>query len=635
MISKNCKLRQTAVEEIGQSREQGVLVLHKLILENKYYLKLMLTYCLVIFFGFGLTSYLVTTNMAELLTGMESRFDSEVIQKVQNFSDDRYQDINSIFARLYQKQYFNNNSSVVDFINPAREAQRNNNNKSVAITGYLQDTCSANAAIADILLIDYHDRDVYFCSNIHNRDVSIDYDFFRYDFIGDGIIRNQVEIVPNYIPDYISSASINNFPIISYQLFLFDENAIRFTEPLGMAVINMRADYIKNAYKDSASFLGQIYVVERGGITVFDSSGMVTGQPFPYQAFQATGINDLTTNNRFIINKRYSEKSGFTFIDIVDKRIIEKETDHIRTNINNVIVGCIALAMAIGLVSAAMLSKRIRALVRNMKDVEKGKLDTQIAIGSKDEIGYLAQSFSTMCAKLSEYIQNVYVFEIKTKTAELNALQAQIDPHFLFNTLESISMTAQINKDYQTAKMIHILGNMFRWNIKTKGIIVGLREEVEYVRSYIELQMLRYDHAFNVEIHLDSEIMRLGVLKLSLQPIVENAIQHGMGEKTSGGHIVIDGRIQDQKLILRVTDNGKGMDAARIEEIRATLTKEYSASEPGNIGLCNVHQRNSILFGEGYGIRIESSVGHGTQVELTFPVMSKEEMESYVQGIHR
>ena len=139
--------------------------------------------------------------MAELLTGMESRFDSEVIQKVQNFSDDRYQDINSIFARLYQKQYFNNNSSVVDFINPAREAQRNNNNKSVAITGYLQDTCSANAAIADILLIDYHDRDVYFCSNIHNRDVSIDYDFFRYDFIGDGIIRNQVEIVPNYIPD--------------------------------------------------------------------------------------------------------------------------------------------------------------------------------------------------------------------------------------------------------------------------------------------------------------------------------------------------------------------------------------------------------------------------------------------------
>ena len=98
---------------------------------------------------------------------------------------------------------------------------------------------------------------------------------------------------------------------------------------------------------------------------------------------------------------------------------------------------------------------------------------------------------------------------------------------------------------------------------------------------------------------------------------------------------MIDGRIQDQKLVLCVTDNGKVMDAARIDEIRASLTKEYSESESGNIGLCNVHQRNSILFGEGYGISIESNIGQGTQVELTFPVMSKEEMESYVQGIHR
>jgi len=207
---------------------------HKLILENKFYLKLMLTYCLVIFFGLGLTSYLVTTNMVELLTEMESRFDNEVIQKVQNFSDERYKDINSIFVRLYQKQYFNNNTSIVDFINPVREAQRNNSYKSVAINGYLQDTCSANTAIADMLLIDYHDREVYFCSNIHNRDVSIDYDFSRFDFIGDGVIRNQAEIVPNYIPDYISSSSINSFPVISYKLFLFDENAIRFDEPLGM-----------------------------------------------------------------------------------------------------------------------------------------------------------------------------------------------------------------------------------------------------------------------------------------------------------------------------------------------------------------------------------------------------------------
>ncbi|MEA4929763.1 MAG: sensor histidine kinase [Candidatus Limiplasma sp.] len=609
--------------------------LHKLILENKFYLKLMLTYCLVIFLGFGLTSYLVTSNMVEILTNMESRFDSEVIQKVLTYSDERYQDINNIFVRLYQKQYFNNNTSIVDFINPVREAQRNNSSKAVSITSYLQDTCSANTAIADILLIDYHDRQVYFCSNIHNRDVSLGYDFFRLDFIGSGQVRNSTEIVPNYIPDYISSASINNFPVVSYKLYLFDENAVRFDQPLGMAVVNMRADFFASAYKDSSSFLGQIYVIERGGVTLFDSSHTMTGQPFSYGAFQATGLTDLVTNSRFIVNKRYSEKSGFTFVDIVDKRIIEKETDRIRLNINNMIAVCIAVALAIGLVSAAMLSKRIKALVHNMKDVESGKLDTHIVVGSKDEIGYLEQSFSTMCAKLAAYIQNVYVFEIRTKTAELNALQAQIDPHFLFNTLESIRMTAQINKDTQTAKMIHILGNMFRWNIKVKSIIVDLKEEIEYVRSYIELQKLRYNNAFDVTFDLSSQILKLGVLKLTLQPIVENAIQHGLDEGTGGGHITIAGSIRENRLVLSVTDNGKGMDEEKVKAITATLTRSYDVEPTSSIGLSNVHQRNSILFGEGYGIRIFSSIGNGTRVELTLPVMSREEMERYVQGIPR
>lgn len=595
----------------------------------------MLTYCLVIFFGFGLTSYLVTTNMVELLTGMESRFDKEVIRKVQSFGDELYQDISGIFVRLYLKQYFNNNTSIVDFINPVREAQRDNSYKSVAINGYLQDTCSANTAIADMLLIDYHGREAYFCSNIHNRDVSVNYDFFRLDFIGDGIISNRTQIVPNYIPDYISSSSIKSFPVISFKLFLFDENAVRFDQPLGMAAVSIRADYFRNAYKDSSSFLGQIYVIGQEGLTLFDSSGKLTGQPFPYADYQATGRQDLVTNKRHIINLLHSDRSGFTFIDIVDKRIIEKETDRIRHSINSVIAACIALALLIGLLSAAMLSKRIKALVRNMKDVEGGKLDTQIIVGSKDEIGFLEQSFSTMCAKLAAYIQNVYIFEIRTKTAELNALQVQIDPHFLFNTLESIRMTAQLNKDHQTARMIHILGNMFRWNIKAKGIVVDLKEELNYVRSYIELQMLRFDHIFDVSIDMESSLLELGVLKLTLQPIVENAIQHGMGDMTNGGHIVIAGSIQDDKLLLCVSDNGKGMDAARVDEITAMLAKTYDVGETSSIGLVNVHQRNRILFGGNCGIRVSSCAGRGTQVELTLPVMSKEEMERYVQGLHR
>ena len=593
----------------------------------------MLTYCIIIFLGLGLTSYLVTSSMIDILTEMESRFDNEVILKVKTYADDRYKDVKSIFARLYQKQYFNNNTSIVDFINPIKAAQRNNNIKSGAILGYLQDTCSANTAIADMLLIDYSAREVFFCSNVRNRDVSIDYNFYRTDFLGSGEVKNTIEFVPNYIPDYINSSSVNDFPIISFRIFLFDENAIRFDKPLGMAVVNMRADFYKTAYRESSSFKGNLYVIDDLGFTLFDSSGVISGQAFPYEMYSATGLNDLKTGKKYIVNKLHSEETGFFFADIVDKKLIEKETDGIRVNINNVIAVSIALTMAIGLISAKVLSKRIKALVKNMKDVESGKLDTRISVGSEDEIGYLEHSFNAMCAKLEEYIKNVYVFEIKTKTAELHALQAQIDPHFLFNTLESIRTTAQLNKDVQTAKMIHLLGNMFRWNIKMKGIIVDLKEEIDYVRSYIELQKLRYDNAFDVIIHIESSALRLGVLKLTLQPIVENALQHGMGEKVDGGLIVIEGRVSEKKLMLRVSDNGKGMDEAKAAEVTANLNKSHDENLSSSIGLNNVHQRNSILFGDDCGLKIYSRVGEGTQIELMLPVMTKEEMERYVQGL--
>lgn len=609
--------------------------MYRIIRENRFILKLMLTYCLIIFLGLGLTSYLVTTNMIEILSEMESRFDNEVIQKVKNYSDERYQDVKDIFARLYQKQYFNNNTSIVDFINPTKEAQRNNSYKSVAISGYLQDTCSANTAITDLLLVDFGGREIYFCSNMHNRDVSLDYDFFRYDFVGSGEVRNKIEIVPNHIPDYIGSSSANDFPVISYLIFLFDENAIRFDSPLGIAVVNMRADYFKTAYRDSSSFKGDIFVLSQDGLTLFDSSGSFTGAPFPFAAYGADSLGTLETNSQSIVNKRFSDDTGFVFVDIVDKHIIEKETDGIRSNINSIIMVCIALTMAIGFISAALLTKRIKSLVRKMKDVQSGKLDTRLAVRSNDEIGYLEQSLNTMCDKLAEYIKNVYVFEIKTKTAELQALQAQIDPHFLFNTLESIRTTAQINKDTQTAKMVHLLGNLFRWNIRTRGIAVDLKEEIDYVRSYIELQTLRYDHAFDVSVNVESNALKLGVLKLTLQPIVENAIQHGMGDKTSGGHIAIDGWISEERLRLRVSDNGKGMDETKVREVIASLTRNQEESGTGSIGLSNVHQRSCILFGDRYGLTVASVVGVGTQVELSLPVMTKEEMEQYVQGANR
>jgi two-component system sensor histidine kinase YesM len=264
-----------------------------------------------------------------------------------------------------------------------------------------------------------------------------------------------------------------------------------------------------------------------------------------------------------------------------------------------------------------------------MQEIEKGNLDTRTLVRSNDEVGYLEQSLNTMCERLDDYIDNVYVYEIKTKTAELRALQAQIDPHFLFNTLESIRVTAQLSGAAHAAKMIHILGNLFRWNIQIHGMFVDLKEEVDYVSSYIDLEKLRYDNFFQVDVDIGQDALSYGVPKLILQPLVENAIQHGV--KEVGGLIGIKGYLSGGDLNIEVSDNGKGIDEDTIAAIISGLDKDKNES----IALSNIHQRISMLFGPGYGLSINSELGKGAVINIKLPAFSKEEMGKYVQSTNR
>ncbi len=600
----------------------------KLAFKNRFFIKMLFTYCLVIFLGLGITAYYITSSMVGVLVEKESMLEREAIEKVKTYSDDKLDTINSVFAGLYMKQYFNNNTSIVDSINPNRESQTNRGMKLSAISSYLRDTCATNAFMCDFFILDYHNQEVFFYSNTPSRDVSLNYDFYRTDFLGRNQIDNRVTIIPNHIPEYINAASLNDFPVIAFCIYLFDSNSVRFDVPIGMAVINVKADFFEAAYKDSEGFQGNIVVVDRNNYTLFDSCGVYEGGMFPFHSFKADDLAGLTSNDQYVVNKLYSDKMGLTFIGVVDRRAVEAEANGIRLSIYNVIGICIVGTLLISLISASLFTRRIRSLVKNMQDVEGGNLSTRIALSAHDEIGYLEQSFNAMCERLEEYIKNVYIFEIKTKTAELRALQAQINPHFLFNTLESIRVTAQLDGTVQTAKMVHILGNMLRRNMQTKGVFADLKEEADYVHSYIELQRLRYDNIFDVSIDIEPVALRLGVPKLMLQPLVENAIQHGLSKTTAGGHIDIRGYVSTGSLKLEVSDNGKGMDSQTVAQIVANL----QVSNDENIALNNIHQRLAILFGEGCGLEISSELHEGTKVIVTLPAMNKEEMEQYVQG---
>ena len=279
------------------------------------------------------------------------------------------------------------------------------------------------------------------------------------------------------------------------------------------------------------------------------------------------------------------------------------------------------------------LTRPIRNMMEKISEVESGNFDIQLPVESRDEIGILSERFNQMSSALKAYINQSYVAAIKQTEAELTALKSQIYPHFLYNTLEIIRMTALENEDVRVSEMIEALSQQIHYLIGPVQDMVSLEKELDIVRKYVYLLNCRIDG----KVQLMTEAPgagRLFVPKLILQPIVENAYVHGIKPKKGVGSIMVEAAVNDredgEKRILEITvmDNGVGMDQAALDQIQELL----AGDEPGikneynwqSIGMKNVHDRIRLLYGEEYGIRVTSTVGVGTMVRLLMPVTERE-----------
>lgn len=291
----------------------------------------------------------------------------------------------------------------------------------------------------------------------------------------------------------------------------------------------------------------------------------------------------------------------------------------------------VTIFIAIGLCSAALIvmgtwfSRRLSApilkLMKQMAKVESGNLDSRVEVRSNDELGRLSHSFNRMIDRLKEYIDEAYVAQIKQKQTELNALKSQIRPHFLYNTLEVIRMSAVDKDDHEVADMILSLSNQLKYVIDYGEEKVGIGRELDNVKDYFYIISVRYDQRFEFSYDVASDVnLNWQILKLSLQPIVENAIQHGLKRKGRGMvGLAIEKRELD--LVITVYDDGVGMSADTLMRLNRVLN---DADAPGkNVGLKNVHERIKSVFGEPYGIVINSREHIGTSIVLTFPILEE------------
>ncbi|OXM85486.1 cache domain-containing sensor histidine kinase [Paenibacillus rigui] len=293
-----------------------------------------------------------------------------------------------------------------------------------------------------------------------------------------------------------------------------------------------------------------------------------------------------------------------------------------------IVITCLIM-MIISITLSYTITKPIKALRRSMKQAETGEYKPIHSEQSNDEIGCLVSSYNKMITTIRTLIEEVYIAEIKRRHAKFIALQNQINPHMLYNTLESIRMKAIVNEDEETADMIMILGRMFRLALGKEGRRHSIKDEVEYTVNYLKLQNIRFDDKFCLDIRIPDEMQRCNIIPIVFQPIVENSINHGYQDYNRMMNIVIEGLWTEEGWILiRISDDGLGMSVEEYEGLsrileEAELDKYKLESEDGpkekGLGLKNIAERIKIHYGERYHLKILPCEGQGTAIEILIP----------------
>lgn len=267
--------------------------------------------------------------------------------------------------------------------------------------------------------------------------------------------------------------------------------------------------------------------------------------------------------------------------------------------------------------------KPVQELSRAMEKVQAGDLSVRADIHSGDEIEYLGTGFNHMLEELNDYINKVYLANIQQKETEIRALKMQIQPHYLYNTLDVIRMKALENGDDTTAALLESLSRQLRYLTDQNKKEVLLRDEIGNVREYFQMIRIRYNGLYDLLINVREDTLDLRVPKLILQPLVENALKHGLRTREGSGRIHIFAERKDGKLLLQVMDNGVGMDEDQVKQLNQKLREKTQAvSETGkSIGLKNVEDRIRLLYGEEYHMEVDSKKGMGTIIICTLPAM--------------
>lgn len=382
----------------------------------------------------------------------------------------------------------------------------------------------------------------------------------------------------------------------------------------GVNILYMDVDYQKlfTPYAETLISECGLYITDQDGKLVFEESrfsGKNQNYDLTYSEFLEQRDRGSTD---YIILCEQSNTTGWTVWLYQPVGLAGEAMRPIGVMAGVTILICIFAAVLAYFITSGMVSSRIERLTHFMQEVQEGSMDMQMESDDRDEIGMLYRGFGSMMKRIRTLINEVYLSKITQKEAELKALQAQINPHFLYNTLSLINWKALAAGEEDISRMTLALSTFYRTALNRGRNVLQVETELSNTRAYLEIQSMLHDGDFDYEIEAQTEILQCESLNLILQPLVENAIHHGIEEKTDGrGKITVQGWKEDNCVWFMVEDNGVGMEQEVADKILTMESKGY--------GVRNVDERIRLCYGEKYAMKVESVVGKGTKMTIHFP----------------
>lgn len=394
---------------------------------------------------------------------------------------------------------------------------------------------------------------------------------------------------------------------------------------LGVFLINIKVDTLKRLYEEvKLSSKSRQLIVDQNNNIVYSNNNYEIGQPINKEI--SKHFNDKSKYVKMYLNEEEvlivinsSKYTSWKVISIISSKDLYTDIIIIRNLIYIAGVILIILSIIVSLFISKSISKPIKQLRNLMKKFEYGSLNENVEVKGNKEINELSKTYNKMLGEIKNLINQIENDEENKRIAELNALQAQINPHFMYNTLNVVKLMAEMQGADNITNALNSFIYLLTFAARTNETYISIREEIEFLKNYISILGLRYYNKFSVNYDIDERIYDYKILKFIIQPFIENAIFHGFVDNNKINSLELKGRIYQDTIVFNIIDNGEGMSDETIQNV---LNSEIEEKKGFNsIGINNVVNRMKLYYGEDFGVNIKSKKGKGTEIEIKIPAL--------------